>query len=142
MARLPEVVADASIVCKWYVHESDSDIAVSLRDAHSKGQVRILAPQLLPYEIANVLRFRPGISPNDLRGIMRSFFDLQLALAPPTSASLRHALDFAFREKLTIYDACYAVLAESHACPLVTADTDLLRASNLAVRVSDWSNDS
>ncbi len=140
MARVPEVVVDASVVCKWFVSETDSDSALALREAHSEGQVRIIAPQLLCYEVANALRYHPSMTQSDLRATMRFFFDIQIALAAPTVVSMRHAADFAYRQKLTVDDACYAVLAESHSCPLVTADARLLRASDHAVRISDWSS--
>jgi predicted nucleic acid-binding protein len=138
VARLPEVVADASVVCKWFVTEPDSSAALTLRRAHAEGRVRIIAPQLLGYEVANALRHHPTMSPGELRAAIRYFFDLQIALAPLSSASLSHAADYAYSEKLTIYDACYAVLAESHSCPLVTVDSHLLRASDRAVSISDW----
>lgn len=139
MARLPEVVADASVVCKWFVQEKGTEDALTLRDAHAEGEVRILSPSLLCYEIVNVLRHHPAMSPERLRSATRAFFDLQLTLVRPMAAALAEAVDFAFREKLTIYDACYAVLAESRSCPLVTEDRGLLRASPRAVPVSRWS---
>ncbi|MGA7861749.1 MAG: type II toxin-antitoxin system VapC family toxin [Thermoplasmata archaeon] len=138
MARLPEVVVDASAVCKWFVPEVDSEAALGLRDAHADGRIRIIAPDLLSYEVANVLRHHPAMSADRLRSAMRHFFDLQVALVPPSSALLGLASGYAHREKLTIYDAVYAVLAESRSCRLVTADSRLLGTSNRAVPISQW----
>lgn len=138
MARLPEVVADASTVCKWFVAEGGSESAVRLRNAHTDGHVRIIAPDLVVYEVANALRHHPSVSPSQLRSAMRFLFDLQIGLVQPSSASMGLAAAFAYRERLTVYDAVYAVLAETHDCRLVTDDAGLLRASNRAVPVSKW----
>ncbi len=141
MARLPEVVVDASVVCKWFVPETGSDRALALRDAHAEGRIRIIAPDVLCYEFANALRHHPGMSAHRLRAEVRFFFDLQVGLVPPSSAILGLASELAFREKLTIYDAVYAILAEAHSCSLVTEDSRLLRASDRAVPISGWSLD-
>lgn len=138
MAGLPEAVVDASAACKWFVPEVYSEAALALRDAHADGRIRVIAPDLLSYEVANTLRHHPAMSPDRLRSAMRHFFDLQIALVPPSSALLGLASGYAYREKLTIYDAVYAVLAESRSCRWVTADARLLGASRRAVPISQW----
>ena len=139
MAQLPEVVADASVVCKWFVEESGTEAALRMRDAHTEGAIRILAPDLMPYEVANALLHHPAMSAERLRRATRALFDLQISLARPSAADLGQAAEFAFRKRLTIYDACYAVLAERHSCSLVTDDNRLLGASTRAVPLSKWS---
>ncbi len=127
-------------MCKWFVPEPGSAAALPLREAHIEGRIAIIAPQLLSYEVANALRYHPAISRTQLRTAIRDFFGLQIALALPSSESLSRAADFAHRMKVTIYDASYAVLAESHACPLITDDSRLLHTSELAISVSDWAS--
>ena len=60
------------------------------------------------------MRPHPTMSPAELRVAMRHFLDLQISLAPASSVSFSQAADLAFRPKLTVYDAFYAVLAEIH----------------------------
>jgi predicted nucleic acid-binding protein len=139
MARLPEIVADASVVSKWFVPETASDIAVLLRDGHAEGRLRLLAPSLMPYEVANALRYHPAMTSERLREAVRALFDLQVHLVRPSPELLEPAAAFALQEKLTLYDACYAVLADRHSCPLVTEDSRLLRSSTRAVSLSKWS---
>lgn len=141
MARLPRVVVDASVACKWFVPESRPEGALRLREALSEGQLLVLAPALMPYELANALRYHPSMTRERLRLAIRSLFDLQVALIHPSSAALREAAEFAYAKKLTIYDACYAMLSEAHSCDLVTDDTRLLRASGRAIPSHEWSLD-
>ena len=138
MARSKEVVLDASIVVKWMLPERDSSAAVAIRDAHVEGRVRILAPELLWYELANSVRQRPGIQPEQARDGLRSFSDVQLALYRPTIKGMQRATDLALGTGLTVYDACYASLARDHECPLVTEDRELLRRFDLAIPLRSW----
>ena len=138
MARIPEVVVDASVVCKWLVPETGSEAALGLRDAHASGRVRVLAPQLLGYELTNVLRYHPKLSPEDLRAAIRFFFDLQPSMVEPSPTMLALAIDFATRKRLTVYDACYAILADDRDCPLITDDRRMRRACSRAVLIAEW----
>jgi predicted nucleic acid-binding protein len=48
-------VIDASVAIKWFVDEPDAPLAVTLRDAHIAGENALATPDLLVYEVANVL---------------------------------------------------------------------------------------
>ena len=138
MARVQEVVADASVACKWFLPEKGTSAALLLRDDHIEGRVRILAPQLLCYEVANALRYHPALSPEGLEESIRYLYDLQLSLVHPTHRDLSSAAAFARRRRVSVYDACYATLAEKRSCPLITDDTLLLKSSRRAVPLSEW----
>jgi predicted nucleic acid-binding protein len=103
------------------------------------GRIRIIVPDLLSYEVANALRYYPAMTADRLRSALRLFYDVQIALVPASAALLGLAAGYTYRHRLTIYDAVYAVLAETHSCRLVTADARLLDASDRAVPISDWS---
>jgi predicted nucleic acid-binding protein len=139
VARVPQVVVDASVACKWYLPEVGAEAAVSLRDAHINARIRLYAPALITYEVANALRHHPDMTPSLLRASVRRFFDLQVALVPPSDSGLSRAADIAIDKGLTIYDASYLALAVDRACPLVTDDAHLLRASDQAVAPAEWS---
>ncbi len=138
MAGPKEVVVDASVVSKWFLPERDSSAALALRDEHVEGKVRLLAPDLLPYEVVNVVRHAPGIGADQVFGVTRDLFDFQLGLVRPTAELLSRAVASAFEHRLTVYDACYLGLAEVADCQLVTQDSRLLAASPRAVSLSHW----
>lgn len=50
-------VIDASVVIKWFIEEKDSAKAVLLKEKHINGKTILIAPDLLIYEVANVLLF-------------------------------------------------------------------------------------
>jgi predicted nucleic acid-binding protein len=138
VAQLPEVIVDASVVCKWFVTEPDSEAALRVRDAHTDARIRLVAPALICYEVLNALRYHPSISDSDLRESARELIEIQLTLVPPSAQMLGVATGYARTKKLTLYDACYVSLAETRECTLVSADQRLLGACDRAVPLLKW----
>ena len=57
------IVPDASVVLKWLIHDEDGGVpAARLKDAHVAGQKIVAVPDLLFYEIGNVLTTKTLIS--------------------------------------------------------------------------------
>ena len=50
------LVLDASVVVKWFTKEEDKDLAIEYRDQFLTGEIDIALPDLILYELANVLR--------------------------------------------------------------------------------------
>lgn len=119
------VVIDASVAAKWFIPEEDSDKASKILHSYVNGRIELYAPDLIIYEVANVLRYRPDISDETLTANLRSFFKLELNLIPPLPEILDAAITKAKRLDLSVYDACYVVVAEKLAANLITADTEI-----------------
>ncbi len=90
----------------------------------------MLAPRLLPFEIANILRQRmrrAELPLADARQLMAQFHRFTIALVEPPDLYDR-ALSLAEAHALpAAYAAHYLALAERYACPLWTDDQRLLR---------------
>jgi len=126
LERAPKgVVIDASVVAKWFVPEEDSDKASMIMRKYRDGKIDLYAPDLLIYEVANVLRYRPDITDETLVNNMKSLLNLQFNLIPPSTDIMTEAASRARSLDLSIYDACYMVIAETLATNLITADAKL-----------------
>jgi len=126
LERTPKgAVIDASVVAKWFIPEEDSDKASKIMRKYSDGKIDLYAPDLLIYEVANVLRYRPDVTDETLINSMESLFKLQLNLIPPSTDIISEATARARTLDLSIYDACYMVIAEILATNLITADMKL-----------------
>ena len=135
-------VIDSSVVVKWFSREADTPAALALRDALYRGDCRILAPDLLFYEVANALRFHPRFGEDDVRAAVLSVPDLGVELAPADAELLGRAVELAFRFNTTVYDACFLALADLRGFPLISADEKLIsqaRGFSRLVRLSDLS---
>lgn len=119
------LVADASVVVLVVADASDAGAVLRAR---LRGDA-VCAPDLLRVEVVSALRrmtaagqltgAQAGAAIDDLLELPLSVF--------PTTPLLRRAWEL--RENLSAYDACYVALAEALACPLLTTDGRLARAS-------------
>jgi predicted nucleic acid-binding protein len=116
-------VVDASVVIKWFIDESGTTEALSLR------RHRLLAPDLLVAECANVLWKK--VRRNELsedeavlaaRLLARSDIELE-----PMRALLEPATRLAIALDHPAYDCTYLALAAARGCDFVTADEALSR---------------
>jgi predicted nucleic acid-binding protein len=121
-------VVDASVVAKALLREADSAVADALIESHRDGRCSLLAPEIIVAEVANALwkrsHIRQQISADEARELLSDFLSLGLFLTP-TSTLASAALQIATRESHSVYDCLYVALAESAACPFVTADEKL-----------------
>ena len=121
-------VVDASVVLGWVLGQDAREGSHVALEGHLTGHDPLVAPELLNYEVANVLATGVRLG----RDLAADAFGLYLGLEIETyslgAAEYRRTLSLATEHKITVYDASYAVLAQALACPLVTADRRLARA--------------
>lgn len=119
-------VVDASVAIKWYLPEVHSENALRLLD----DERELLVPDLVWSEVGNILWKKwqkAQLTVEQPSAILQDFGHLGLVIhssqkLAPTAWSL------ATRLKRTFYDSLYLALAETQACPLVTADRRLFNA--------------
>lgn len=122
-AQHPPVVVDASLIAALLFAEAgQSDARERLARCHP------VAPDLLPYELANVAvnKLRRGLDEAAVRASLDDLSALGIELHAIDAAV---ALDVAGRHGLTAYDAAYLALAERLRCPLYTFDRRLAEAA-------------
>jgi len=129
MARPSTAVVDASVAVKWYLPEVDTDAAIGLRSRHVRGDVRLVAPDLMVYEVANALRYHPHVGSDRLAEHIGDLFALELGIDQTSETAMTAAIHTAFRLGMSVYDAIYISLAERLDTVVYTADETLLRAA-------------
>jgi predicted nucleic acid-binding protein len=127
----PQVVVDASAAIALL---ADAGPAGQWVHATIKG-AGLLAPDLMPFEVANILRRQALAGILDASAATLAHTDL---LALPVDlypyAGLAERV-WELRANLTVYDASYAALAELTTAPLVTLDERLARAPGMRCQV-------
>jgi len=126
------LVVDASVAAKWYLEESDSDLAQQFVEAGHE----LIAPELLLVEVANTL-FKAWS-----RGaIDDAHMDGALAQLPTAFAALWPIADLVADAMVIarillhpVYDCIYLALAWRTGARIVTADERLIEVA----RASTW----
>ncbi|MPZ13598.1 MAG: PIN domain-containing protein, partial [Chloroflexi bacterium] len=125
------ICVDSSIAAKWVFVEEHSERARLLLRVALEQQEPIIAPTLLPSEVANVIRqrLRQGqVQLNEARALLAQFLAVPIAiLTPETVFDLSLVLADQFSLP-AVYDAHYVALAKLLDATLWTADQRLLRA--------------
>jgi predicted nucleic acid-binding protein len=131
----PRVVLDASA------------LVALLADAGSAGQwveasvsgATLLAPELMPFEVSNILRRHAAAGLLDASAAALAHGDL---IALPVDLYPYAALAervWELRANVTAYDASYVALAELVAAPLVTLDAKLAKAPGTKCEIRAYS---
>jgi predicted nucleic acid-binding protein len=67
------LVLDTSVILKWYKEEEYTEIAVKLKRDLVEGLNNVIVPDLILYEMANVLRFTEGFNEDLIKRSLESF---------------------------------------------------------------------
>ena len=122
-------VLDASVALKWVVPESHRDQALVLRRDFRNGVHELLAPDILPGEVAHTLtklERRGIVSVGDSQALL----DDVLTTCPVMHPYLPHldrAREISSQTRSGFFDCLYVALAESEGCELITADSRLVQ---------------
>ena len=127
------VVVDASVVVEHLVTLRFTESASALfRGLVTDPELELFAPDLVYPECASALRKLVAIRAiPEAAGARAVAHLLELPLViTPTARLVSDA--WKLRDSLTIYDACYAVLAQKLGAALITADEKLAKALRTA----------
>ncbi len=129
-AATNQLVLDASIAVAWHLRDEEhSNRAHQLLDSLIAGELRLVAPQHIHYEVSNAItvaaqRREPRLSREEARLGLVEFLKLDIPTVSD-DALLSTAQSVAFQYGCAFYDGLYLALAERLDIPLITADRKL-----------------
>jgi predicted nucleic acid-binding protein len=121
-------VVDASIVLSWLLQQPEPRGAAAVLERHVSGAEPLVAPELLHYEVGNVLVAGARLPVHLARQAYANFEALEIETYSLGASEYDAAITLAAEHRVTVYDASYAVLARELECKLITADRKLARA--------------
>ena len=131
------LVVDANVIAKLYLRDEQYiDKADLLFDRFQKGNVDLIAPRVITYEVPAAIKRGAGrvrASEETWKDAIESFESLGLVVVDDSDAKYE-ATRFAMNYSIGYYDALYMLLAEDLDCQLVTADDRLWRSLRGRVR--------
>ncbi len=138
------ICADASVAAKWaFVEEHSTQARALLRDALAR-QEPLVAPPLLPSEVANVIRqrLRQGqVQLDEACALLAQFLAVPISLQAPETLYDRAPVLADEHHLPAVDDAHYVALAELLGATLWTADQRLLRALGGRLPFVRWIGD-
>lgn len=120
-------VVDASFVLSFLLPDERTLKIDEVFSQHLDEEIVLVAPTLLPFEVANGLRsacLRKRIDQKTGASLLEKFCDLDIGLAP---VYVPEVFALSIAKKLSTYDAAYAWLAHSRKCELMTHDKKLAK---------------
>ena len=121
-------VIDTSVLVKTVIPEDYSLAAINIVSLHQASGIRLIAPDYVLLECANVLwkhSLRNNLPTANMVSALRVLHGHGISLIPH-SELLEDALNFAIRVGIAIYDALFCVLAQRERAELITADLRLV----------------
>jgi len=126
-------VVDASVALRWPLEEPPGGSAGALAD-HLSGRQVLVAPELLRYEVGNVLVNKSSLPFDDAADLFNRFLELEIQAYTLGVEEHRESLLLASRFGIPAYDASYLALSLALNVRLVTADRKLAtRAKSLGI---------
>lgn len=120
------IVLDASVVLKWiFADEDGGEKAERLKDVHVGGHDTIAVPDLLFYEIGNVLTTKTRLSEAAVAEAFSLLWEFSLERFDLGLDEFQNSLALSRKFKITLYDAAYVELSRRLKCTFVTADRKL-----------------
>jgi predicted nucleic acid-binding protein len=129
---LKRLVIDASVALKWFLlDEKYGDRALDLLERFVRGELDLVAPSLMVYEVINglVIAQRKGrIAEERVRTSISGFLNLGITFVDVAGLEAR-VLHFCRVYERSAYDASYLAVAEQDTLELVTGDERLYNST-------------
>lgn len=126
------VIIDASVANKLFLsNEEYHKEAKELIGKHIAGIEGVTVPDLLFYEVANTLATKTVIPQRQVVRSITKLYKLKLNVYHPVEVEVKAAARLAKQQRISVYDAIYAILAKRKRCKLITADERFVKQVNL-----------
>lgn len=117
-----KLVVDSSVIIKWLntTEEKNVSTANKILDDALDNKVEITVPELVKYEIGNVLFKGKNLTPQEATVILRTFHSLPITFVSESEELAEETYLQAYNNKITYYDASFISLAKLYNAKLVT----------------------
>lgn len=116
------LVIDTSVFVKWLNQNREENLESAdkiLQDVKSR-QVELIAPELVKYEIGNVLLKGKQLTPNQAYISLGTAYALPITFISESEESARQTYSLAYNLGVTYYDASFLSLAKQYNATLIT----------------------
>ena len=127
------IVVDCSVAVKWVrTSEEDADKAYLILTSHLSNKDKIIVPDFIFIELANVLVTKSRYTDREVRQGLNYIFKTNLNITKVEKEILMKSAMLANKYKTTIYDMIYAVIAKKHKALLITTDENFIEKTKFS----------
>jgi predicted nucleic acid-binding protein len=119
------VVVDASVIVKWFVEEEGSQRALEIRNKYIDGEIKLIAPEIIIFEVLNALSYKKLFSVDEIKEIAEALDAFSFELYSLMGEYAKKTVEVSCENNITIYDASYISLATMKRTCMYTADVKL-----------------
>ena len=116
------IVLDTSVIIKWLNRNNEQHLAQAdqLLDSVRKGEVELIAPELIKYELGNVLLKGKQLTPKEVNISLGTAYSLPINFVSESEEIAKETYTLAFSSGNTYYDASFLTLAKKYDATMVT----------------------
>lgn len=118
-------IIDASFILAILLPDEKQYEVVKIFDQYTLGEIELISPTLLPYEIINGLKgaiLRKRVITKQATELAQQFLDLTI---PLVETNLQKVLEISVDKEISVYDASYLYLSQKENLELLTLDDTL-----------------
>lgn len=121
MSKKRVIVVDTSVIVKWLNRENEQNLTQSDRlfQDGSNEKIDIIAPELVKYEVGNVLLSK-GISLPEAKLSLATIYTIPMKFVQLDQEDAQTTMEIAHTSKITYYDASFLTATKKFAGTLVT----------------------
>jgi predicted nucleic acid-binding protein len=128
MISIKEAVLDSSVIIKWFKEgENLADQSLLIKDTFLKGEMHVFLPDLVVYELGNILCVGTRLSSKEINKKLLEFWDFGFEIIPIEPLITSRAAEIAIKYKVTFYDASFVALGQETSSIFITADQALFQ---------------
>ena len=138
---MKKIVLESSVILKWLNQKHEDHIEQAdriLKDRHD-GKVVLLAPEVVKYEIGQILLSGKKFTQTESKIPLTLLFDLPIEFIPQSLELARRSYVIASAYEIDINEATYIALAEQKGAVLVT-EKIRKNLSDLGVKMVELKN--
>ena len=124
---MDQIIVDANVIVKWFIEENNSNNAKILRSKFIDGEIELIAPSLLYFEVLNALKYSKLFTQAELNDAGESLENYGFNIITIQKEIREFMIKIAVEYDMSIYDASYLGLSIAMGGTLYTADEKILK---------------
>jgi len=119
------IVLDSSVLIKWFKQEEGTEKALQLREAYINEKIEVAIPDLVFYELSNVLRYEESINKQQVQKAVQSLREMEFQVIAPFEEYTDEMIEESIQKDITVYDSAFYTLSKLLEAEMITSDQEL-----------------